>query len=185
MVTLSSLWLPILGSAVLVFLASSVLHMLLPFHRGDYRKLANEDKVLADLRDAGVTPGDYHFPYAVDSKATGSPEMIEKYERGPAGVLTVIPKGPPNMAKYLGSWLIYCVALSFLTAYVATIGLGAGADYLEVFRLVSVVAFLAYAGAQAQNSIWKGQAWSTTSIHIADSLIYGLLTAGVFSWMWP
>lgn len=185
MVTLSSLWLPIVGSAVIVFLASSVLHMLLPFHRGDYRQLANEGKVLTDLRDAGVTPGDYHFPYACDPKAAGSPEMTEKYKVGPVGILTVIPNGPPNMAKYLGSWMIYCVAISILTAYVATIAVGPGTEYLEVFRLVSVVAFLGFAGAQAQSSIWKGQAWSTTAIHIADSLIYAVLTAGVFSWLWP
>jgi len=185
MVTLSALWLPILGSAVIVFLASSVLHMLLPFHRGDYRQLKNEDKVLADLRAAGVTPGDYHFPYACDPKAVGTPEMAEKYKAGPVGILTVIPNGPPNMAKYLGSWMIYCVAICILTAYVATIAVGPGAEYLTVFRLVSVVAFLGFAGAQAQSSIWKGQAWGTTAIHIADSLIYAVLTAGVFSWLWP
>ena len=185
MVTLSSLWLPILGSAVLVFLASSVLHMLLPFHRGDYRQLANEDKVLADLREAGVTPGDYHFPYACDPKAAGTPEMTAKYTAGPVGILTVIANGPPNMAKYLGTWMIYCVAICLLTAYVATIALNADNDYLAVFRLVSVVAFLGFGGAQAQSSIWKGQAWSTTAIHIVDSLIYAVLTAGVFGWLWP
>jgi len=33
MVPLTSLWAPILLSAVIVFVASSIMHMVLPFHR--------------------------------------------------------------------------------------------------------------------------------------------------------
>ena len=45
MVSISALWLPILLSAVIVFVASSIIHMVLPVHRGDYRKLPEEDRV--------------------------------------------------------------------------------------------------------------------------------------------
>ena len=38
MVPLTDLWLPILLSAILVFVASSVMHMLLTYHRSDYRQ---------------------------------------------------------------------------------------------------------------------------------------------------
>ena len=55
MVSLAALWLPIILAAVIVFIASSILHMVLPYHRGDYKKLPDEDKVSAALRDAGVT----------------------------------------------------------------------------------------------------------------------------------
>src|SRR6266851_8791731 len=44
MVSLSALWLPIVLSAVIVFVASSIMYMLLPYHRSDYRKLPEEDK---------------------------------------------------------------------------------------------------------------------------------------------
>jgi len=63
MVPLSALWLPILLSAVIIFVASSVMHMLLPYHRGDYQQLPDEDKVLATLRAAGLMRGLYIFPY--------------------------------------------------------------------------------------------------------------------------
>jgi len=63
MVALSSLWLPIIVAAVIVFFASFVMHMLLKYHYGDYRQLPDEDKVLATLREAGVKPSLCVFPY--------------------------------------------------------------------------------------------------------------------------
>ena len=54
MVTIASLWLPILLSAVVVFVASFVVHMLVPFHRSDYRTLPNEDQVMDALRQSQV-----------------------------------------------------------------------------------------------------------------------------------
>ena len=47
MVALADLWLPILVSGVVVFVVSSVIHMLIPIHRGDYAKLPGEDAVRA------------------------------------------------------------------------------------------------------------------------------------------
>ncbi len=38
MVSLMSLWIPILVSAVIVFVLSSIIHMVLPYHRTDLRK---------------------------------------------------------------------------------------------------------------------------------------------------
>ena len=38
MMPLSALWLPIVLSAVIVFVASSIMHTLLPYHRGDYQQ---------------------------------------------------------------------------------------------------------------------------------------------------
>jgi len=35
------------------------------------------------------------------------------------------------------------------------------------------------------NAIWKGQPWSVTLKEIFDGLVYGLLTAGTFGWLWP
>jgi len=46
MVSITALWLPILLSAVIVFVASSIIHMLLPIHKSDYRKLPDEEKVM-------------------------------------------------------------------------------------------------------------------------------------------
>jgi hypothetical protein len=185
MVPISALWMPILLSAVIVFVASSLLHMVLPYHKSDYRKLPEEDRVVDALRAAGVTPGPvYHFPHTTH-KEMKSPEVVEKFKRGPIGLLTVIPSGPPAMGKYLGLWFVYCVVVSVVVAIVAGTTLSAGTRYLVVFHLTGLAAFLAYGVGQLQDSIWKGQTWGVTFKHVVDGLIYALLTAGTFGWLWP
>ena len=185
MIPLMALWLPILLSAVIVFVASSIIHMFLPIHKSDYRKLPDEDKVLDALRAAGVTPGrTYHFPYCTH-KDMKSQEVVEKFKRGPIGLLTVRPNGAPAMGKFLGQWFFYCIVISIFVAYLTGRTRLAGAPYLEVFRVAGAAAFLAYAGALIQNSIWKGESWGVTFKHVIDGLIYGLLTAGTFGWLWP
>lgn len=185
MVPLTSLWLPILASAVFVFLASWILHMLLPLHRGDYKKLPNEEAVLQAMRTAGVAPGNYAFPHCAGPKEMGSPETVEKFKQGPVGMLNVLPSGPPAMGKHLTLWFLFCVVISVFAAYLAGRTLSEGAQYLAVFRVAGTVAFVGYGASQLSDSIWKGQAWGTTCKHIFDGLIYALLTAGVFGWLWP
>jgi len=185
MVPITALWLPILLSAVIVFVASSIIHMVLPIHKSDYRKLPEEDRVLDALRAAGVTPGPvYHFPHTTH-KEMRSPEAVERFKRGPVGLLTVIPSGPPAMGKFLGQWFLYCAVIGVFVAYLTGRTLIPGTRYLEVFRVAGTTAFLGYAAAQIQDSIWKGQSWSVTFKHVFDGLIYGLLTAGTFGWLWP
>jgi len=62
-VSLIALWLPILLSAVIVFIASSIIHMLLPYHRSDYKAAPRGGQAPPVLRAAGLQPGLYHFPY--------------------------------------------------------------------------------------------------------------------------
>ena len=185
MIPLTALWLPIVIAAVLVFLASAVLHMVLPIHRKDYQRVPSEDAVRAAIRDAGVGPGYYFFPHAKDMKESQTPEMVEKFKEGPVAILTVMPSGPPTMGKALGTWFVFCLIVSVLVAYLTTRTLAAGTSYLAVFRIAATVAFMGYGMAQATESIWKGQAWSTTWKHILDGFVYGLLTGGVFGWLWP
>ena len=71
--SLSSLWLPILVSAALVFIASSVSHTLLPFHKSDYGKLPGEGEVMDFFRRLGVGPGDYLFPRPGSRKELSDP----------------------------------------------------------------------------------------------------------------
>lgn len=185
MVALPSLWLPIVLSAVFVFAGSTIIHMVLRYHSNNYAKLPNEEKLLEFMRDSQVTPGNYSFPRASSMKDMGSPEMIEKYNAGPVGMMNVLPNGPLNMPKHLLMWFVYSLVVSFFVAYVTGFTLDAGADYRTVFRLASVVGFLAYAGSTPAESIWKGQKWSTTTKGWIDALIYGLLTGGTFGWLWP
>jgi len=184
MALLSALWLPIVLSAVIVFVASSIMHMLLPYHRGDYQKIPDEDKVLAALRGAGLKRGLYVFPFCTH-KDMKSPAVVEKYNQGPVGMMTVLPNGPPVMPKFLGLWFGYCLIMSFFVAYLAAHTVAQGAYYLAVFRVVGTAAFLAYGLGNIINSIWKGQTWSMTIKEVIDGLVYALLTAGTFGWLWP
>ena len=185
MVSLAALWLSILLSAVLVFVMSSIIHMALRFHNKDFSRVPGEAEVGEAMRKAGVAPGDYVFPFAASMKELGSPEMKKKYEQGPVGFLTVAPSGPPAMGRPLVQWFVYSLALGFLVAYVTSRTVSPGAEYLQVFRVSGAVAFIGYAGAHAQASIWGKRRWSTTVRHIVDSLLYALLTAGAFAGFWP
>jgi len=149
MIPLTALWLPILLSAVLVFFASFIMHMVLAYHKSDYRKLPDEDHVTDALRSAGVTPGPaYFFPYC-SFKEMKSPPVIEKFKRGPVGLLTMLPSGPPAMGKNMVQWFLYCVVISILAAYLSSRLLAPGTAFWQVFRVVGTVAFLGYGAAHA------------------------------------
>ena len=182
---LTDLWLPILLSAVFVFIVSSILHMVIPIHRGDFKKLPGEEHLRSEMRAQGVQPGEYMFPHAGSMKEMGTPEHVEKRKLGPVGFLTVMPSGECKMGKSLVQWFLYSVLISVFTAYIAHHALGVGASYLAVFRLTGTVAVLAYATSNISNSIWKGSRWSTTLKFIFDGIVYGLVTAGTFGWLWP
>jgi hypothetical protein len=185
MAPLYALWLPILLSAVIVFVASSVIHMATPWHHGDYRKLPNEDKVMDALRPFVVPPGDYMVPRPSGPDDMRSPEFADKLKKGPVMVLTVMPNGMFSMSRNLVLWFVYCAAVGFFAAYVTASALPVGAHYLKVFRIAGATAFIGYAVALWQMSVWYRRAWSTTIKATVDGLIYGLLTAGTFGWLWP
>lgn len=185
MVYLTELWLPILLSAVFVFVASSIIHMGIGWHRSDYWKLPNEDQVLGAMRTETLRPGLYTFPHSASMKEMATPEMQEKLKKGPCGFLTIVPSGMPSMGKYLGGWFVYCLLVGLLVAYLTGRVMQPGDSYLAVFRVAGTAAFLGYAMGEPVNSIWKGQRWGITLKHMFDGLIYALLTAGTFGWLWP
>ena len=184
MISIASLWLPIVVSAVLVFVASSVLHMVLKFHQKEYRELPNEDEALETLHRADLTPGTYVFPHCLPADMQNS-DVVEKYKRGPVGILNVLPSGPPSMGKFLVQWFVYCLVVGAFIAYIAGRTHGAGTSYLAIFRFVGTIAFMTYGLSETVSSIWKGAPWSATAKFMIDGLIYALLTAGVFGWLWP
>ena len=185
MTGLHALWLPILPSSVIVFLVSSVIHMASPWHKSDYPKVPNENKVMDALRPLAIPPGDYMIPRPLSTQEMRSSEFVEKMKKGPVMVLTVIPNGPTPMGKNFVLWFLYSAVVGLFSAYVAGRALPVGAQYLRVFRFAGVTAFLGYSVALGQMSIWYRRAWSTTIKATVDGLIYALLTAGMFGWLWP
>ena len=185
MVGLTALWLPILLSAVIVFIVSSIIHMVTPWHKNEYPKMENEEKVMDALRPLNIPPGDYMVPRASSTQEMRSPEFNEKMKKGPKMVFTVLPNGPTPMGKSLFFWFLYSVVVAIFAAYVAGRALPAGAAYLQVFRFVGTVSFVGYSLALWQMSIWYARNWGTTIKATLDGLIYALFTAGTFGWLWP
>jgi hypothetical protein len=185
MVSIPSLWLPILISSVLVFFASWLFHMLLPLHHKDFAQAPNEAAVQDALRGFNIPPGDYMIPCSGGPEGMKKPEFQERFAKGPVVVMTVFKPGSANMGSSLLQWFLYLLVVSGIAAYVAGRALPAGAPYLEVFRFAGCTAFVAYAIGLWQDSIWYKRKWSTTIKNTIDGLIYGMLTAGVFGWLWP
>lgn len=182
-VSLASLWLPIVLSAVAVFILSALVWMVLPWHKKDFRGVPNEPGARAALRDAA--PGMYIIPYCADRKDMQEPEHKKKLTEGPVALLTVLPKGDPSMSRQLVLWFLWVLFVSFTAAYVASQTLGAGVEYLKVFQIVGTTAWLAYSWASVHEGIWFGRPWGHVAKHLFDGLLYALLTAGFFGWLWP
>ena len=185
MTTIAALWMPILVSAVIVFMASSIIHMAPLWHRSDCPPVPDQDRIMDALRPFGLKPGEYMLPRAGDMKAMKAPEFQDKLKRGPVIYMTVLPNGPFSMSRNLVQWFIYTLIVGVFAAYVAGRVLPPEADYLHVFRVAGTTAFIAYAVGLWQQSIWYNRPWSTTLKLTFDGLIYALLTGGAFGWLWP
>lgn len=185
MVSIPSLWLPVVLSAVFVFVVSAIVHMILPIHRNDFKKVAREDELMDAFRRLDVAPGDYIVPCAGNMEAMKDPAFIEKMKKGPIVMMTVVPGKAPTMGKELVQWFIFCLVVSIFAAYVTGRAVAAGTPYLHVFRFAGCVAFMAYGLGGIPDSIWYKRNWATTWKSVFDALLYGLVTAGVFGWLWP
>ena len=185
MVSMSSLWLPILLSAVAVFVVSSIVHMVLGYHKADFSTLSAEDDVMRALAPFNLQPGEYMFPAPKGMASMKDPAFIEKKTRGPNGILRVFPNGMPGMGGPLGKWFVYSLVVSLFAAYLGSRFLPATAPGGEIFRLVTTVSFMAYGMAHVSDSIWWGTRWGVTLRNLLDALLYGAATGAVFCWMWP
>ncbi|MFT7616719.1 MAG: hypothetical protein ACI97A_000347 [Planctomycetota bacterium] len=182
---LTELWLPIILSAVGVFVVSSIIHMATPMHKKDWAHLDGEEDILADMRKGDIKPGNYMFPAAQDMKDMSNPEYIAKCERGPVGYMIILPSKIWDMNKSLLHWFLYSLLISVMTAYVSEFALKGPQEFSEVFRLSGTVATIAYALASFPDSIWKGIKWDVTFRFMVDGIFYGLTTGAIFAAMWP
>lgn len=185
MVALAQLWLPILLSAVLVFLASSLIHMVIKWHNKDYRKLPNEDEVRAAIQKGNPSPGQYITPWGMDMKEFANPEFQKKFIDGPVGVFYIRKPGMPAMGPQMTQWFLFNLLVSFFAAYLASRVLGPGTPYLRVFQVVGTAGFLCYSLGELPGAIWMGKPWAVAIKEVFDGLLYGMVMGGAFGWLWP
>lgn len=179
------LWLPVLFSAVAVFILSFILHMVLPWHRGDFPTIPNEEAVMDALRPLAIPPGEYMVPRPSSGADMKSPAFLEKMNRGPVFMLRMLPNGMTPLGKFLGQWFIYLIIVAWLAGHVALVALHDHTSAHDVFHTVGLSSFMGYALALAQNSIWYRRSWKVTLKSILDGLLYGIVTGLIFAWLWP
>ena len=185
MTATASLILPVFLSAALVWVASALIWTVLPWHKKDFAPLPDEEGTLANLAAQDLAQGQYMFPYA-DSPAAMKEERVSKaYNEGAAGFITVLPPGIPNMGTNMALSALFNILVACLVAYVASLTLAPGAEYMAVFRVTAVAAWLAYGTGTVYDTIWFGRPWSGVFKGFGDALIYALLTGGAFGWLWP
>lgn len=180
-----SLWLPVLVAAAAVWVASAIVWMALPHHKKDFSKLPSEDGVADALRKLALKPGQYMLPYMPDMKDCKSPAAVKRFEDGPIALLRVQKNGVPTMGASLTLYFLYCLLVSFVTAYVARHTLTYGATFQDVFRLTGTIAVASYTMAVIPESIWMWRPWSATIKSVCDSIAYGVMTGLIFAWLWP
>ncbi|HET9831728.1 MAG TPA: hypothetical protein VFP91_08460 [Vicinamibacterales bacterium] len=185
MITLTQLLLPALVSAVLVFLVSSLIHMLTPWHASDFARLPNEDAVLTALRPFNIVPGAYVAPRPSSTKEMGTDEFKAKLQRGPNVMISVMPNAISGMGRQLGSWFVYAAVVALFAGYITSRAVGAGTSPAIVFKFVAAIAAAAYSIGLWQMSIWYRRSWIVTMKSTIDGVLYGCLTAAAFAWLWP
>lgn len=180
-----NLWLPILVTAVLIFVASSLIHMVFKWHNSDYKKVANEDEVRAAIRAGSPAPGQYVVPYCMDMKDMKGEAMMKKFTEGPIAFVTVRKNGPPAMGTTLALWFVFTVFIAAVAAYVASQVYGLKANPHQAGHLVGMLSFLAYAAGSVPLGIWMGKPWGSVAKDVLDGFIYGVISALTFMWLWP
>ena len=187
MVPLTSLVLPTVIAAVVVFFASFIIHMVLGYHKNDLRKLPDqqEDEILAAVSRLNLAPADYGVPHPGSPQRMKDPAFVSKMTKGPIVFMNVAPGAPPSMGTSLAMWFVFTFVVTFFSAYITSRAVAPGTDYLTVFRFAGTSAFMGYALGQIPESIWYKRNWTRTLKTVFDGLIYALLTAGVFGWLWP
>jgi hypothetical protein len=183
MTPLVDLWLPILVAALGVFVASSIIHMATPWHHHDFRPMPDQSRVLDALRSFNLSPGDYVAPHPHGPGASAS-EFAELSQRGPVVAITVLPGGVV-IAKNLVLWFLYCTVVALCAAYIAGEALAPGAESKRVFQFAGATAFIGFALGLWQQTIWYSRSPVTTLKSTIDGLLYGVVMAGAFVWLWP
>jgi hypothetical protein len=179
------LWLPTLVSAVAVFILSSIVHMVVPWHKNDYMSFPDEAAMLDTLRAHNLKPGEYLAPRPTSRGDMASPEFKERVKRGPLVILNIATSDSASLARPLILWFIFVIIVSWLSGHIAW---GAGASAAAprgIFHAVALTAFLAYAAGLWPQTIWFRKPWLTSFKASFDGLIYAVVTGLIFVYFWP
>lgn len=184
MVGLADLWIPILVSGLFVFIASSIIWMALPIHKPDIKFIPNESEFIGSLEPLNLEPGFYMYPNCATSKEMQSDEFKARWKSGPWGTLNVMGSAPNFPMNLLKCFISYTV-IAAMCAYLAGLALAPGAEYMEVFRVVGTAGILGFCMGSFAGDFFLGKPTRFIITSFIDGVIFALITAGVFAWLWP
>ncbi len=184
MALLLTLWLPILLSAGIVWIASAIVWMALPHHKRDYVALPDEDAFIDHIRKSGIRPGNYVFPDFRGREAMNSPKIQKILEEGPVGHLSVWPAPLTMGDKLVATFLVY-LAVSTVIAYLTRVAIPGAAPFAKVFQIAGTAGVLAYCFSFIPNGVWFGAYKRTLVASFIDGIAFGCITGAIFGWCWP
>lgn len=183
-VSLMELWLPILIASVCVFFASSIIWMILPYHKKDIQFLPNEGELTSKVSEMNIKPGLYMFPNCQDAKDMKSEEFRAKWNAGPWGMITVQGQQPNFPMNLLKTFLAY-LFITIFVAYIAGVALPKGAEYMQVFQVIGAAAVLGHCMGGLAGDFFLGKPTRFIITGFVDGVIFAMITAGVIASMWP
>lgn len=184
MTPLAELWLPIVLTAVLVFIAGAVMWMALPHHHKDWVGVPGEEALMNTLRANGVKSGQFMFPFLGCGKESRSEEAKAKMKQSPSGVM-IVWDGMPSMGKAMALTFVFNLVVAALIAYVASIALAPGAAFVDVARVVGTTGLLAYIAGQIPFAIWFRKSGRSVAADVFDGVVYTALAVLAFGFLWP
>ena len=180
-----SLLLPIVVAAFAVFILSTIIHMVMPWHKSDYAAVPDHDAATAAIGSLGLAPDDYAVPNPRLPNGGKNPNFIAEFERGPTFQMTLIPPGGMHMGKTMGTWFGFMLLIAAIAAWVTGSIVPPGGNTRAVFHYSAIVTACSYGFGAWPLSIWYHRKWSTAFKGTFDAILYGLATGAIFMWMWP
>jgi hypothetical protein len=178
------LGLPILASAAAVWFWHFLSWAVLSLHAKDWGGLPDEDRFMQAVRELNIPPGPYAFPHVEKHGQSSDPAFKAKWQAGPVGLINIWPAKMSMGGKMLGSFVVNLV-VSFLIAYLASITLKPGDEFLRVTQVVATAGILAYSFATLHNSIWFNAKPRAMVTAVVDGIVSGVLIGLVFAALWP
>ena len=180
---LIQLWLPILLTTVGIWMASTIIWTVMPHHAKDFSPVPNEDAFLSALKGLTLPQGSYQFPHCGSHKNSRDPEFQRKWKEGPAGTINVMKCD--GMGKNIILTVVVQLLASTITAYLGSLVLARGLDFMPVFRFFATAGVLTWCFASLPNQIWFGASRNVKVACVIDGVIYAAITGAIFAALWP
>jgi hypothetical protein len=183
---LTHLWMPIVLSAVAVWIVSAIGWMAIGHHNKDMAKMPNEKGFVDALKSLGIGPGVYGFPDWAECKKAKTPEEKAKVMQGPMGILRVWR--PIGMGGNMVVTFVIHLVIGVFIAYLGWEALAhgpAGPNFQKVFQVLGTAGILAYCFGGMCGNIWYQESRRAMVLNFIDGVIYGLVTGAIFAYFWP